>query len=264
MGLIKVIERLKKKVKFNNSGMTLVELIATFALISIFLVSATNIIFKTMSIYYQARGTSYGMQVSEILASKIVSMLEGAQNVSSLENTDNISDVIMTLEDGAILISSEKDEDGNSLDSVELVDATGSRVRIAAKDKSGKNYLSIHYYPVTSGQKKFESNKYYYENQLYKAVDWEFDEKTYLGYSIKSLSFEKPENFPGNVIKMKITVVSDKYGEYSTTKYIECYNFDETDYDKIHETTVITGTIDNTTENTIDNTTEDTPENSGE
>jgi hypothetical protein len=64
-------------------------------------------------------------------------------------------------------------------------------------------------------------------------VDWTFYEKTYLDYSIKSLVIEKPEGFPGNILKLTLTVVSDKYGEYSTTRYIECYNFDEDDYRRI-------------------------------
>jgi hypothetical protein len=220
MGLTKAVRRLREKFKFNNSGMTLVELIATFALISIFMVAATNIIFKTMSIYYQARGTSYGMQVSEILASKIVGMVEGAQVVNSLEDTDDVANVTMTAENAAVLIKQGAEE--NRLDSIDLVDATGSRVRIGTKQNDDRAYLCIHYYPVISGG-----------DVIYKAVDWEFDEKTYLDYSIKSLTFEKPEGFPENIIKLKLTVVSDKYGEYSTAKYIELYNFEQKDYSKI-------------------------------
>jgi hypothetical protein len=228
---------LDKKLKFNNNGTTLVELIVTFALIAIFLVSATNIIFKTMSMYYQARGTSYGMQVSELLASKIVSTIEGAQDVGSLENTDDISDVFMTAENASVLIllGTGDAEYGNVINTVDMVDATGSRICITVNDESGKNYLVIHYYPVTSGEKKYDEDtgRYYYDDKLYKAVDWRFDEKSYLGYSIKSITFEKPDGFPGNVIKMNLTVKSDKYGEYSAIKYIECYNFDETNFDKI-------------------------------
>jgi hypothetical protein len=221
------------KKKFNNKGMTLVELIATFALLSLFTVAAANIIFKTMSVYYQARGTSYGMQVSQLVASKIVGMVEGAQNVTSLEYTDDISNVDIVY-DTAVLIT-DQDTGEARLDSIDFTDETGSRVCITTKSEEGKNYLCIHYYPVADGAKKYDeaADRYYYEEQLYKAVDWEFDNKAYLGYSIKSLTFEKPEGFPGNVIKLGLTVVSDKYGEYSTTKYIELYNFTEEDYQKL-------------------------------
>lgn len=227
------IKKIRKKYKRSNAGFTLVELMATFALLAIFMVAATNIIFKTMSIYYQARGTSYGMQVTEIIASKITGLVEGAQNTGRLENTDDYTNVSMMSDDASVLIV--KADGTNENDSLELVDATGSRISIRTVKKNDKNYLSIHYYPVTEGEKRYSSadNRYYYDGQLYKAVDWEFDTKTYMDYSIKSLVFEKPDDLQGNVIRMKLTVVSDKYGEYSCTKYIECYNFEEADYGKI-------------------------------
>jgi hypothetical protein len=225
----------KKKLKFNNSGMTLVELIATFALLALFMVVASNIIFRIMGMYYQARGTSYGMQVSDVIASKVVSMLEGAQDVGSLQDTDDYTNVTMTAENTAVLIKHGTGGDNAELDSVELVDASGSRVCIKTVEEDGKNYLSIHYYPVPAGEKKYdgEQDRYYYEQQLYKAVEWGFDKKAYLDYNIKSLAFEKPEGFPGNVIRLTLTVDSDRYGEYTTVRYIECYNFDEADYGRI-------------------------------
>ena len=68
-----------------------------------------------------------------------------------------------------------------------------------------------------------------------------------MGYIIKELKFEKLSDlsdtsdpdynkYPGNIIRMTLTIDSPKYGDFTTKTYIECYNFrDAADYSRIVE-----------------------------
>lgn len=199
--------RCKKKnnVQQNNSGMTLVELIISFMLLGLFMVVATMMISSTMNIYYQARGTSYGLQVSGIIQSKIAEKLEGAMNGDI--TSDDFVDAAGEAANGAMLISEEK---------VEFIDETGSHVNLGLCEKDGKKYLAVHYYEVNTGVN-------------YDAVDWMFDSAVYMGYSVKDLKFSRPGGAYGyNILKVELTITSPKYGDYTTTEYVECYNFDDT------------------------------------
>lgn len=183
----------KKAKKLNNSGMTLVEMIVTFALMGLFMVAATRLISYTASIYYNIRGVTYGMEVSNVISSKVVGQLEGAKAIynPSVSATNP------------------------SFDSVYFVDATGSKVTIGVKDE----YINIHYDEVTEGAVNYE------------AVDWKFDAKAYMGYTIKQLHFEKPGDlYPDNVVRMRLIIHSSKYGDFSTSYYIKCVNCERVEY----------------------------------
>lgn len=70
------------KLKKNNAGVTLAELIATFALTGIFLVSTTAIISSSVLIHSQLTGTMYAQSVGETLLDKITGELVAAKPVS--------------------------------------------------------------------------------------------------------------------------------------------------------------------------------------
>jgi hypothetical protein len=187
--------------------MTLVELIVSFALLSIFMVAASMMIASITNVYYEAKGTSYGLQVSNVIIGKITSELEGAIN-------------------GNIISDDFKDEEGQSLsgamliadDKVEFTNSYGSHVSLGLTDMDGKQYLALHYYQVKSADGT---------DDLYDAVDWTFDPNTYMGYSIKKLTFSRPGGDYGyNVIQIDMTITSPKYGDYSVTDYAECYRFE--------------------------------------
>jgi prepilin-type N-terminal cleavage/methylation domain-containing protein len=195
--------------KQNNRGVTLVELMVSFALISIFMVAATMLITSISNIYYQVKGVSYGLQVSNIIQGKIVGELEGAINgdITSQEFFDASGEGV----NGAMLISS---------DCIEFTNAAGSHVNLGLYNKDGSNYLALHYYAVPSGTDG---------GNLYEAVDWTFDKETYMGYSITKLKFSRPlGDYDYNIIQVDMTISSPKYGDYSTTEYVQCYNFDDT------------------------------------
>ena len=66
-----MIEKKTSENRIKNRGTTLVEMITTFALISLFMVAATKVISNVVSVYYSAKSISTTLQVSDIIATKI-------------------------------------------------------------------------------------------------------------------------------------------------------------------------------------------------
>ena len=83
----------KKKRILNNDGLTLIELIVTFALLGLFMVAASKVISDTVNVYYSAKSIQTGMQVSSIISTKISGEIEGAlvEGVVEGDSTTSIS-----------------------------------------------------------------------------------------------------------------------------------------------------------------------------
>lgn len=201
----------KTKKKLNNRGMTLVEMIVSFALISIFMVAATMVLSFTMNVYYDVKGTQMGYQVSDILLTKIAGQIEGAQNVniSSREYMDASGKPLI----GNVIVAS---------DAVELRNSQGSQIKLCVDGTGNKAYLALHYYEVTEYDEDTDT-----EQQLYKAVDWEYDDAMYMGYYVTDLKFEPAGAEYPNTLRAKLTLHNPKYGDYTAQKLIKCYNLDE-------------------------------------
>jgi prepilin-type N-terminal cleavage/methylation domain-containing protein len=199
--------KLCDKKQQNNRGFTLVEMIVSFALLGIFVVAASMVISSIMNVYYEAKGISYGLQVSNVIMDKIAGELEGAINgdITSEDFKDASGDAMR----GAMIVGKNK---------VEFTNSSGSHVNLGLIESDGKNYLALHYYEVMSADG---------ESVLYDAVDWTFDPNTYMGYSIKELTFTRPKgDYDYNVIQIDMTITSPRYGDYSVTEYVECYKFE--------------------------------------
>ncbi len=182
-----------------DTGFTLVELVVCFALLGIFMVCAMLIISSVMGIYYHAKGVDTGRQVADMVTTKAVGEIEGAVTGAAVNDTGSSMEYMAIGDDGSY---------------IDFYDRTGSHVKISVVD----DYLDIYYYPVVteggSGTK------------LDRGVDWTFDPKTYQGYRVSSMIFT---HVGGNIIKLELTIHGDKYGDYTSTQYIECYNFTDTD-----------------------------------
>lgn len=200
----------------NNKGFTLVEMIVTFAILGLFIISASQIIVLIMNYYYHAKGVSYGREVTNTLTTKICGEIEGAQTGSTIlsENGE-----ILTADTVTMTITP-------SGDKIKFYDKTGSQVMITAVD----GRLLIYYYPVTTTSEYGGSKITRYE-----AVNWTFDEAMYMGYRISELKFEpaNPAEYEKNIIKMTLKMTSSKYTDYESVQYIECYNFDADNYNRI-------------------------------
>ncbi len=200
----------------NRSGVTMVELIVVFALISMFIALSSQVITSSLNVYAKIQGIDYGRQVSDTLMNKIVGELSGAQNNS--------------LDEDAITIETDQT-------AITFWDESGSRIRITSgkpkhysyndddeTEQAGADYdtdmsrqLIIHYYVTKSGSKV-----------VYQPVDWTFDENMYQGYEIESLKFSKADEavYPPNMYCVELILNHPSYGRYAATRYVECYNFE--------------------------------------
>lgn len=216
---MKKLKKLFQKFHNKNQGLTLVEMIVTFMLIGLFMIAASKVIANTVSVYYEAKGTANGMQVSAIIASKIRGEIEGALDATittEVKNADGTTSevtmpYVMRLSTDATLGGQNESEGYNK---IEFTDAQGSHIYIGV---NADGYLMVHYYPVLVASGEIKS------------TDWVFDKKTYMGYVIKELKFTQPKgDYADNIIYMSLTLHSSRYGDFTYTEYIQCYNLEKT------------------------------------
>lgn len=212
----------KISIRSDQRGMTMIELVVSFALLAIFMVMATFIISYTVQLYHSTKGATYGLEVSNMISNKVVGQIETASNAKVPVATEQIVPF------GNTALQTR-------MDSLSFVDGTGSSVTISASpqpmqpDEEGvlppadpSPYICIHYDEVKEGSIRYE------------AVDWRFDRKAYMGYCVKELRFENPNAglmggpvYPKNVIRMVITLSSDRYGDYTQTYYMKLLHVEE-------------------------------------
>lgn len=179
-----------------KKGVTLVELMVTFALIGLFVVGTTQMIGVSIKTYHKIRSINNAKQVSDTLMDKITGEIEGAKDW--------------------------KIRTGSGGDSMmDMKDKTGSPVCITTTDN--RNEIE-----PGAGQNLNESEQinglliYYYEVGLFKAVGWTFDDAVYMGFEIDSLLItEAGEGYGGDIVKVELKLASAQYGSYKTTRYIQ-------------------------------------------
>lgn len=181
--------------------MTLVEMIVSFTLLSMFMVAATMMIASIVNVYYQSSTLSYGLEVANVINNKIRGELEAAVG----------SDMASAVEINA---------EGNE---IHFVTATGSRVFLGLAQRNGQNYLVEHFEAIEASLNEDGT----YDDDGYDAVDWMFDEAAYMGYVIDELHFSMAKatdpSYEENVIKVDLVISNPRYGEFNTEKYVKCY-----------------------------------------
>ncbi len=210
----------KRKLNTNkNKGMTLVEMIVCFALLSIFVTVSTLVISNVITLYYRVRGESYARQVGDIVAKKITSELSGAEYVN-----DSSIDPIIEKKN-----PNDETVDGNV---ITVVDSTDTKISMYAQD----GILKIYYHKITD-ENDSDNNR--------EPVIWTFDKKMYNGYQIDSLDFAQAcsskntalatkydvtatTDYPTNVIVVYMKLSSPKYGKFTIVRYVKMYNAPET------------------------------------
>ncbi|MDD3403023.1 MAG: prepilin-type N-terminal cleavage/methylation domain-containing protein [Hespellia sp.] len=222
------VRKTLKKIIKSKKGMTLVELVVTFALMALFAMSTTQLLSVAIKTYHQLRGLNDARQVSDTLLEKITGEIEGAQ--TSLEQTETSTD------------SSASIHIYGGGEVIQLRDRTGSKIAITASDSAGEitgrtvettyadNQLLIYYYQLNNDS----------GNVRYEAVDWTYDSPADLGFQIDKLTFSQADptgvEYPQNVIKVVLTVKSDQYGSFTAIRYVECYNYvTDQDFEKIKD-----------------------------
>lgn len=118
-----MVENKTSENRIKNRGTTLVEMITTFALISLFMVAATKVISNVVSVYYSAKSISTTLQVSDIIATKIKGEIEGAMTTNLIRKNAEGTETVL---DYAIIIG--KDSAGNENGRIEFYNHTGTQV----------------------------------------------------------------------------------------------------------------------------------------
>jgi hypothetical protein len=203
----------RKKVnrkRFKNSGMTLVEMIVSFALLSLIVAASTVIISNVTTLYYKVRGENYARQVSDIVMTRITSEIAGAKySRKNISSNPSIA------------------SDSNS---IELYDKTNTRLIISVSNEGILNII----YPEIDDKIETENSRV--------AVEWKFDKNIYNGFVIEELKFAQPSknknagiaegygltginsgDYPDNVVAVYMKLKSPKYGEFSMYKYVRIY-----------------------------------------
>lgn len=202
-----MIQKKTRKLNNQNKGTTFIEMIVSFALLSIFLVSAAAIISTIVSAYYRVKAETYSKQVSDILMEKIVSEIEGARFDASGNDDPVISD------------------DNTK---ITLYDKTNTKVSMYMSENE---MLELQYYGFKDAV----------EGITRESTIWRFDKNVYNGYTLKSLKFvfgdeldsfaEKSDyNMPSgldyddNVVIVFMKLNNYKYGDYYIYRVVKLYN----------------------------------------
>lgn len=172
---------------FGCGGTTLVEVVVSFALISIFLLAATSALSTALDTFSRMQATTHAITVSDTILDKIEGELSSAMADSGQIHVGTVSGV----------------------SAVSFYTGSGSPVYLSAGSASdGKNYLVMHYYPVLGGD----------------AYDWSFDSKMYQGFSIASLEFSLESVSPSVIVRASLTLDNGNV-TYQEERYIQCNNF---------------------------------------
>ena len=221
--------------KKNNRGTTLVEMVVSFALLSIFVSVSAVVISNVTNLYYHVRGEAYARQVGDILVEKISSEIATAQYSSK---NSSVNPCIYT----ETVFSEDTSEDisGNS---IMVVDDTGTRIRIFASEDEG--ILKIYYYPIVD--ETVAGNAADFE-----AVYWTFDKSIYNGYAIESLEFAPANSvlndslaskyeiydvshtdYNSDIVAVYMKLKSDRYGQFNICRFVRLCNQPENDNIKV-------------------------------
>ncbi|MEG1427016.1 MAG: hypothetical protein RSC76_04945, partial [Oscillospiraceae bacterium] len=157
-----------KKILRTRKGATMVELLVTFALLTIFMASAVAVITPCTQIFLKIKSMSYAQSVGDIVMNKVSGEIASATERVKIDPTHA---------------------------AISFNDSHASPVFIAAKD----GYLNIHYREV-----KVVEGETVTEEVLWQAVDWNYDPKAYQGYRIESLTFAPSAGDRGVEISLKL------------------------------------------------------------
>ena len=222
------------KTKLNNSGFTLLETMIGFVLLGIIIVAASQVIASNTEVYYDAKSVSYGIQISQAITTEIRGDIENAQAYPLLQydNSDNVKDFVEKYPDvnikGKYVALTDNDSNG-SCETIEFINTDGKQITFSLFNGDTSNIL-FNKKTELAYTDKFSKDTYKTSSSTTK----EFDSKYIgMGYTIKDISFSllnkintSGTNYLCNcpVIKIEVTVSSDKWGDYTSTDYAALYS----------------------------------------
>lgn len=208
-----------------NKGMTLIEMVVSFALLSLFISAAAVVIFNVTNLYYHVRSENYGRQIADIVVEKVTTEISGAKYSKNFATTNP---KIYTSYDDVIDITGERCDSS----AIELYNRTDTRVLVYACN----GILRIYYYEINDTRPGGEDSR--------RATFWNYDRNVYNNFTIEKMDFaqacdQRNEELAGeyeigeipdisaydqNVIAVYIRMKSPQYGSFTVCRYIRLYN----------------------------------------
>lgn len=203
---------IKEKICGDNRGVTLTEMIITFALVGIFLASAVSVISSAVITHSEITASMYAQNVGEMLLDKVTGELAAAQ----------------AKESRAIVIGDTNKVGGTEGNGAVFYDRNGKAVLCMVQDGLLKFRYQESANVTQQGEVLIEEER-----------EWMLDEKAYMGFRITDMQIIRLNE--ENVIEVQFKIKNLKTGfEYSTSRCTKCYNFKtENDYRKIVEGSVL-------------------------
>lgn len=203
----------------NNKGYTLIELIVTFVLIGIFMLSATAVTSAFMRVHLRVTSASKGQTVADTILEKINGEISQAQKEYLPDTETEKINYSVLIEHGT-----ENGDEGRK-DRIKYINKDGIVVQCGliedvASDKTKEK--------AAGGSIDNETIVFHY-NAVDEDdnVDWYYGSPTYMGMKISRLQFDLVGD---NAIKVTVTLYNEKTGyRFTTFKMVECYNLQSGD-----------------------------------
>ena len=185
----------------NNDGFSLVELIISFALLSIFMTAACTLLTNYMKLYTQINTMALGENVADTVMNTIEDCISDSSSVKIFNNEHH-------------------DDEGvnNAGDMIVYTTPNGNKVTIYAFDpnvssEEDDGILRLSYDDTVQG--KFNSS----------AEKWSLGKEAYMKYRIKSIDFEAETGIGDNIVSVELKIQNTQTGSITERKkLIECYN----------------------------------------
>lgn len=202
---------MKKQIKKNQKGYTLIELVVTFLLLGLLMAAAASVLSPFMRLHLNQTNMAHAQTLSDILLTKISGQLSEAEKILTPDpgnyiqflNEDNELVTIATFQ-------SFKDRD---------LPLHSETTKMLEEGNLDYNILNIDYANVEIGP----------DGELLPKTnnsDWYYGLKTYQGSEISGLSFEHDPS--KKTVKINLTLKDIKTGfEYETSKIVKCLNLKE-------------------------------------
>lgn len=200
----------------NTAGVTLVELVVTFALLGIFMTAVSLMMSSSLRLFTRMQATARAVTVSDVLLDKVAGEIAAAREPEMDSNYDASQGYYFWLESDA------------ASPWVTMWNRSGSPLAIYAEpDPAGGsgNVLCLKYYETVRGD-DYEAE----HATRVPEVDWHFDESVYMGYRITDggLTFTREDAAAHpNVIRIDLEITNTRTGfTYRTFRYAESYNYE--------------------------------------
>lgn len=193
-----------------QSGFTLVELIVSFAVLSILLGAVAVLLPSFLNQYNHVQSTSRTQTIGNTLMEMIEGQLSYATSSINLNTVDN----------NGFTIVEYNDQDGNAVYMSVLTDAF--KTKYGSENKLSNDLFVLRYSEASdSGNAGLVSRQ---------AIDWGYTDDFYLTNKVTAFTVSKaPSEYRENVLEVSFTLTNSKNGmENKFTRLVECTNFAST------------------------------------